>query len=144
MGNSNDAFDFDAQQLKPGKLVPLKLNMLPGAPVAWMEHLGDDNVGYWNDMIARANTLPAELGGAVQTVERRRENRVRNRDVLAKHSVRRLDAKRKDGTPATVADIPAFCKAVPDDVADMMFRFAQDADNWRDHAVAAAEAIAEK
>jgi hypothetical protein len=132
--------------LKSGKTVKLKLNMLPGAPTIHVEHLGENNAGYWTDLTARAGTGAAEIGTARggRTLEERQERRKRNRETLARHAVRQLDAKHDDGTPATNADIPEWCEAIPPDVVDMIFVFALDPENFREHSFAATADLAEK
>lgn len=122
--------------LRPGKLVPLVLNMLPGEPVVHLEHLGDENASYFDDAIAKANAK-AQAGKKGGRASRRQlaENRDKNRETLAKHSVRHLEARHSDGRAATDADIPEFMASVPPDVVDTMIVFAFDAENWRERSI---------
>ncbi len=131
--------------LKPGKTVPLILNMLPGEPVIHVEHLGDENTGFLNDAIAKANAKAA-LGTKGQKLSRAKldEMREKNRATLAKHSVRSLEAKHSDGRAATDKDIPEFVDALPADVVDIVVQFVNDAENFRDRMESKPEDLAEK
>ena len=142
-------FDFAASNLRPGKTVALKLNMLPGQPVIHVEHLGESNQTFWNDQIARANSrdavaaIVASKPGKI-TKKVIKERRKKDRETLAKHAVRDLEAKHSDGRPATRDDIPDFMDAIPDDVVDIIRDFAQDPENFRDRVEADPEDTAEK
>lgn len=131
---------FAGSALKTGKTVPLKLNMLPGSPVVHLEFLGETNTTFWNDQIARANAKDAVLaaitpGGTKVTKKLIRERRKKDRETLAKHAVRKLEAVHSDGTAATAADIPEFLDAMPDDVIDMLRAFVTDPENFRERAI---------
>jgi hypothetical protein len=124
------------------------LSILGAAPVLVVEHLGESNTQYWNDSIARAN---AE--GAVNGRRRRvqlsaakiREIRERNREIVAKYSVRATrgffhDYADRPGVPdpkrpATSADIADIVRALPDDVFDELFEFVQEPGNFRDQEI---------
>lgn len=138
------AFDFSSAHLKPGKTVPLVLNMLPGEPVVQIEHLGESNKSFFNDLIARANAkatvVPSKL-----TAKALKEARAKNREMIAKHAVRDLVATHDDGRKATKEDIPEFIAALPDDVIDLIREFASNPENFRDQTIEADPAdIAEK
>lgn len=138
---------YAAAGLRSGKTTALVLNMLPGwrdadgkmqYPVVHVEHLGETNQTFWNDQIARANSreaiaaVMAKPGKITKKVLSAR--RKKDREALAAHAVRRLEARHKDGTPATAADIPDFMEAIPDDVVDVIRDFAMDPENFREAA----------
>lgn len=126
----------------PGKTVPLVLDMLPGSPVLHVEHLGESNQQYWNDQIARANTAEARVGDrANQAITKRglKKRRDKDRETLAKFSVRDIEARHTDGTPATKEDIPDFLEACPDDVIDTIRDFVINPDNFRERGAAPAD-----
>lgn len=131
-----------AARPKPGKIVPLVLNMLPGSPTVHVEHLGETNAAYWQDAIARAEAEPAAVGR--RGITELRARRERNRGLLVKFAVRRLEAVHSDGTPATDADIPEFVEALPDDVVDTVWVFCSDVENFRERPLAAPEKLAGK
>lgn len=124
---------FKVAALKPGKTMPLVLDMLPGRPVVHLEHLGETNAPFWADQIARANARNA-IGSSKKKITKKdlRELRQKKRDVLAKHGIRKLEALHSDKTPATSADIPDFVEAIPDDVVDVVFDYASNPDNYRE------------
>ena len=145
-----DDFEYIAEQVvKPGKTVKFTLDMLQGPPshpeppVLHVEHLGEGNAPYWQDAIARAEakpTTPTDLMGAAGRLSRRE----RNRGLLAKFAIKKLEAFRRDGTPATEADIPRFMAKLPGDVVDLVWAFCQDAENFRERPLAAPDKLAEK
>lgn len=142
-------FDYSAAVLKPGKTIPVSLDMLPGKPAVQLEHLGDENVSWLNDQIAKAN---AKIAMAAFTDNKKKqlspkkieEARKLRRDILAKHAVRGLTAKHKDGTPATVSDIPMWCDAIPPDVVDKLWSIANDDELYRDVDEQDSKELAEK
>ena len=116
---------------KPGKLVSVVLDMLPGRPVVHLEHLGDTNESWTADQIARANSKTS-LGFGSRKASKKllREIVERKRQAIADHAIRDLEAKHSDGTLATKADIPAFTEALPPHVVEMIYDFASNANNW--------------
>lgn len=138
-------FDFEAAKLQPGKLVPIKLNMLPGHPVVWVEHLGETNKGYWNETLAMAGSGGAEAGSGKRTPETVKADIEKHRKSIERHAIRKLDAKHTDtGEAATQADIPEFCEAIPDDVVETVYWFSRDPENFRKHSFSNAADLAEK
>lgn len=125
---------FRKAELEPGHTVPMVLDMLPGEPVIHVEHLGETNSTYLDDEIARANAKPASAGGKGQqkiSKVKLAEIRTKRRATLAKHVIRKLEAKHSDGKPATVEDIPLFVDSIPGDVVDTIWNFANNAENFR-------------
>jgi hypothetical protein len=134
-----------AQVVQTGKTVQLPLTQLrgpKGAPVLHVEYLGETNTSYWLDVLSRAK---ADAATAHVTAGRRhdltpaemaarlRDQRAKKRDVVALHAVRDVENLfHDDGTPATKADIQDFVKALPDDVFDVVWMFAEDANNFRE------------
>lgn len=141
-------FDYSVAELKPGKTIPVVLDMLPGAPVIELEYLGETNVSYLNDQISQANAKLMSAGGTKNkqlTKKRIDENRAKRREILAKHAVRDLKAKHKDGMPATKADIPEFCNAIPADVVDTIWAMANNEELFRgEDSPSSASDVAEK
>ena len=126
---------LEAQAVPEAILVPVVLNQLKPAPTFWCEHLGESNKGFWNDALARAN-VTANVGAGKRTRitdAKVKEGRMRNRELVAKHSVRRLeDVFHDDGTPASAADIRDVVFAIPDDVFDELLEFVTNPNNFRD------------
>lgn len=142
------AFDqIRSARIIADKTVPLTLNMLPGRPTIHVVYLGETNVEFWNDSIAKANakTNAIDERGVKLSPQKFREARVRNRITVAKYAVKHLEAVHSDGKPATDADIPEFIDALPDDVFDIVKTFVSDAENFRERNIEGdAAAIAEK
>lgn len=133
------AFDFSKQELKAGKTVPLVLDMLPGKPIVHLEWLGETNATWMSDQIARANAKTATAAKKADpkiTKKGLDEIREKNRGFLAKHAVRRLEAKHNSGEnagkDATEADIPEFMAKIPGDVVDTIVEFCANQENFRD------------
>lgn len=126
------AFDYSSAALKPGKTIPLKLYMLPGEPVVHVEHLGETNASFWNDSIAKANGGERRVGGNALTKRAIASARRKNRATLAAHAIRKLDATHSDGKAATLADIPEFVDALPDDIVDFLRDYCTNQENFRD------------
>lgn len=141
MGFSN----ISKQRVLGDRVVPLVLNQLVGDPVLHVRYLGESNAPFWSDVIARANTSAA-LGQKRKDLsfELIAENRGRNREVVAKYAVAKLEgfmhdpAPDADGVmrakPATEADIPAVVASLPDDVFDSVLQFVSNPDHFRDYA----------
>lgn len=142
--------NLEIQAPKIGKTVQLVLNQLAGDPVLVVEHLGETNIAFWNDAIAKAQAK----AGASQAGSRKKitaddiaSMRVKNREILAKYSVRALENvfhDKPDGSPdperpATADDIPAVVTSLPNDVFDTVWRFVQDANNFRDDPIVTAD-----
>jgi hypothetical protein len=143
------AFDYSQFVLKTGKTVPFKVNMLPGEPVAHIEHLGESNASYLSDQIAQANAKTMAAAGVSQkkkllSKKALEELRDKRRDIISKHAVRDLVAKHSDGTPATKADIPMWVAALPPDIIDLIWDFANNAENFRDVIESEPKELAEK
>jgi hypothetical protein len=118
--------------LVPGKLVPLKLDMLPGSPVIWVEHLGEENATWINARVAAANAAMQSRGKKKVTVKDLKATTEERRQEIIDRAIRNLDAVHDNGTPATKTDIPMFGEALPPDVVDLVWAFAYNAANWRD------------
>jgi hypothetical protein len=121
-----------------GKTVELVLNQLDGDPVLTVEHLGETNITYWNDAVARAQAqgVTASAGrGKKVTPADIAAARERNRTTVATHSVRDIAKFFHDsGEAATKDDIAAIIAALPDDVFDSVLKFVSDPNNFRDDA----------
>lgn len=142
-------FDYSAAVLKPGRLIDISLDMLPGKVSVKLEHLGDENLSYLNDQIAKANAKLAIVASGDKktqlTLKKLEENRKLRRDILAKHAVRELTATHNNGTAATNDDIPAWVDAIPGDVVDKLWNFANNEELYRDVVVEPdSKALAEK
>ncbi len=73
------------------------------------------------------------------------EARARNRVILTKHCVRKLEALHDDGSVATDADIPMFVESLPADTIDKIREFATNAENFRERVLESdAKTLAEK
>ena len=140
------AFDhIKRSAIAPGKTVQLVLNMLPGSPVVHVEHVGETNVGFMNELLAKANGRHLATSSSSLSAKDRDDARARNRETLARHSIRHLEATHSDGTPATDTDIPDFVAALPDDVVDLIRDFVRDPNNFRERPIEGdPKAIAEK
>ncbi len=125
-----------AASLKAGKTVPLKLNQLPGDPIVHIEHLGETNASWWNDSVAQAGAKDAAPDAKAKvTLKTLAAARAKNRAVIAKHAIRKLEAIHDDGRKATDADIPEFVDALPDHVFDIVKNFALDHNNFMERAI---------
>ena len=135
--------NLEIQAPKIGKTVQLVLNQLAGEPVLIVEHLGETNITFWNDAIAKAQAKAGAAGSGGRkkiTADDIVQARAKNREVLAKHSVRGLENvfhDKPDGSldperPATIEDIPSVINALPNDVFDTVWKFVQDPNNFRD------------
>ena len=138
-------FDYKTSELAPGKLIEVTLEMLPGKPKIWLEHLGDTNETWVAAQITEANSKNHKLGRRSGKVTKKALAEVERkiRDDLAAHAVRKLEAVHKDGTPATTEDIPRWCDAIPIDIAHRLHDVARNPDVFRDP-VDDADAIAGK
>lgn len=137
------------QQLRAGKRVELVLNqllILGEHPSLLVEHLGESNIPFWNDSIARANTN-AQVGGRAQQITDADIKRARqlNRDTVAKFAVHgttgfyhdRADAPGVPDRdrPATEKDIRNIVFALPDEVFDSVLQFVMNPENFRDRPI---------
>lgn len=125
---------LEAQAVEPNRTVPLVLAQLKGEPILHVEHLGETNREFWNDALARANVQTNTASKRTRITDSKiKENRIKNRDLVAKYSVRALEKVfHDDGSPATIADIRDVVFALPDDVFDEVLRFVGDPNNFRD------------
>lgn len=126
---------LEAQTVEVAKTVPLVLNQLRGEPVLHVEHLGETNKPFWNDALARANaTAGISSGKRMKITDAKiRETRLKNRELVAKYSVRGLEnVFHDDGKPAGAEDIRDVVFALPDDVFDAVLGFVSDPNNFRD------------
>lgn len=140
------AFNYAAAELAPGKTITVRLDQLPGKPVVQLEHLGETNRTWLDDQLAKANTQQASKSSKARgKVSKRKlaESLAAARDLLAAHSVRDLVAKHADGKPATTADIPDWCAAIPADIVWLLVEIAADPESFRE-AFDDVDAIAEK
>ncbi len=137
---------FKKAVLMPGKTVPLRLNMLQGEPVLHVEHIGDENVSYVDDIIAKAHaTKQVGVRGKKLSRKMLAESMVENRRIVAAHAVRHVEALHSDGRAATDADIPELVASLPDDVITTIYNFASDAENFRERPIEGdAKELAEK
>lgn len=126
---------LEAQAVPKSKTVPLVLDQLRGNPVLHVEWLGDTNIEFWNDAIAKANAQAGMSGGGKRKISDAmiRENRLKNRDIVATHSVRKLEnIKHDDGTLAGLEDIRDVVFSLPDDVFDSVWSFVNNPNNFRE------------
>ena len=140
-------FDYKAAEVKPGKTVKLVLDMLPGAPAVHLEHLGESNKSYWSESVAKANSGEIHAGTRpkVITAKAIADRRVRDRELLRKHVIRKLEAKHADGSDATLDDVGEWLEAIPAYVLDMLVEYAVNPANFGDAPVATdVDATAEK
>lgn len=140
-------FDFSSAMVTPGRTIPVILNMLPGSPVIHVECFGPDNKSYMASVLAAANAkAPVKVGRGEKvkvTADTFAETLAEERKDLH-HAIRRIEAKRKDGTDATDADIPAFIAALPPDVVHRVHAIANNLENFRDGQFADPKELAEK
>lgn len=130
------AFGKISQQLvSTGHTVELVLNQIEGEPVLVVEHLGESNTEFWNDALAKAGVEANELGRKKPTAQAVKAARLKNREIIAKYSVRGLkNVFHDDGAPATMADVPDVINALPDDVFDSVLAFVRNPENFRTRA----------
>lgn len=134
-----------------GKTVPYALlglrNPDGSHPIVHLEHLGEGNRPFWLEMLAAAQAeLPPPTKSPAELDKRRRDTRAENREIVIRHSARRLENVIKDdGTVATDADLPLFIRAIPDADFDDMLAFAKRDAPYREYAIAESpKALAEK
>ncbi len=129
---------LEAQAIPEALVIPVVLHDLKPSPTLWVEHMGETNKGFWQDALARAN-VAASVGAGKRTRitdAKVKEARLKNRELVAKHSVRRMEnVFHDDGTPAKAEDIRDFVFALPDDVFDKLLEFVSDPNNFRDEPI---------
>jgi hypothetical protein len=141
--------------LKPGKTIPVILNMFPGSPTLHCEHLGNENYGFINDMMRGSGAEGVKVGATSRSPEALGRVRTANREIVAKHSVRRIEGFYYDDAdgnpdlskpvPSTLAAIAEVINALPDDVFDMLLAVVSDSERYRDVPItASADDIAKK
>lgn len=128
--------NLEVQKVPHNKVVALVLNQLKGDPVLHVMHLGEANAEFWNDALAKANTRAIAAGGAKRTQftpQMVRDAREKNREIVSKYAVKDVEnIKDDDGNPATIADIPAIIRSLPDEVFDSVLAFVSNAENFRE------------
>jgi hypothetical protein len=142
-------FDFTAAHTTPGQLVPMELNMLPGKPTVHLEYLGPDNATWIAEQVAKANAVVKKPLAIGRSSERPKFTAADITDIselraLLHHAIRKLDAVRTDGKPATAADIPDFIEAIPPDVVRRIHAVADNVENFRNAQFGNPKEIAEK
>jgi hypothetical protein len=129
------------QAPQQGKTVPftLPLRAKNGPMVLHVEHLGDTNVAYYHEMISeiqRSGVMPAQRRRDLTPPAIHQaliDARKRKRETVIRHCVRSIEnVWHDDGSEATHDDIPALIWALPDDVFDDVWKFAEDPSNFRD------------
>lgn len=142
----SDFSNYEMARIVPGKTARIVLNMLPGSPAAHVEHLGESNVAYYNEMLADSAAAGAAVGSRKRSAKERKEVIDKRRVTLARHAVRKLEAKFSDGTPApsTPDVIEKWLNALPEDVVTKLYLFALDEDNFREHSFTNVADVAEK
>lgn len=154
---------FTAARIVAGKIIPVVLNQLPGAPVVGLEHIGDGNATFVADQIAKAGTDEALHPGAIlasaaavrarradtrgkaDDEREQREQIARFRELVLRHGVRQLvDVKHSDGAKATDADIPEFVTSLPDDVVVDLALICFNKEHWRERPEADVATVAGK
>lgn len=139
--------NIEQQALQVGKVVPLVLNQLVGDPVLMVAHLGETNVEFWNDAIARAEAkaTAGQRSTFRITTSTVKDARRKNREIVAKYAVKGLEGfSHDDGRPADLSDIPAIVDALPDEVFDSVLAFCQNPENFRDRQLGDPKVIAGK
>jgi hypothetical protein len=128
-------------------LVLLGITQLGKHPVLVVEHLGESNVEFWNDAIAKANAEQNKAGkrkqGGAMSAAKIAQARQLNRETLIRHCVRDVRGFYHDNDkgvpdaskPASKADIAAIIHALPDDVIDDVLVWVLDANNFRDEEI---------
>lgn len=143
MGFKN--FQLQTPQGKTVRYTLAQLRAPQGCPVLVVEHLGETNSGYWLDALSRAKaesaTALATAGikkeiSATEMDRRIKEARAAKRETVALHAIRDVENLfHDDGSAATKADIFDLVMALPDDVFDDVWRFAENANNFRESAI---------
>lgn len=143
---------YEKAKIVSGRTVPYVMNMLPGEPVVHVEWIGDTNRTWVNHLMAEARAGEKGIKAVsdrefakLADPEQRKKNREENRKLLAKHSIRKLEAFHSDGRAATDDDIPLWVQSIPDDCVDKIVVFVLNAENFREHVIeSTASALAEK
>lgn len=139
--------NISAQTLRPGKTIEVVLNQLTNHlgdhPVLIIEHLGETNAAFWNEVILDAGkSVHAAAATAIMSKEEIAKNRIENRETLAKHSVRGHrgffhDLPDQPGVedpsrPAGADDTRDLVFALPDDVIQSILAIAKNEQNFRE------------
>lgn len=116
-----DFSNYEKQAPRSGQTVPYEVTELKNPdgthPIVHIEHIGDSNETFVEEMLARA--------GADEVDETHAAKLATARDRVIRHAARRLERVFfSDGTQATDADIPGFVRALPVRAFDRMARFA--------------------
>lgn len=145
---------YKSQAPKVGKTFKHVLRGLRNAdgshPAVHIEHLGEENKPYWLELLAKmkadAQAAVASSATPAEMAKDMGEERAQNREILLRHSARRIEnVFHDDGAAATDADIAAFVRSIPDGDFDVLFRAAQNPNNFRDYPITGdPAAIAEK
>lgn len=149
---------YGAAQVTAGKTVPLALtffNPHPMAsghhPVLDVEHIGDTNEAFLNDMIARSNAR-VQIGEDTSKLSKKKLSDImeKNRDTLIKYSVKgmryvykkggtlAIDGKPKPGddpeapTCRDTDQLAAFIRSWSQDVVHKVWTFVTNAENYRE------------
>lgn len=131
-----DFSNYAKQGPQPGKTVPYALERLRNPdgthPIVHLEHLGEENRPFWLEMLAEAQAeMPAPTKNPAEIDKRRRDNRAANREIVIRHSARRLEnVVKDDGALATDADLSHFIRAIPDGDFDELLAFVKRAHNF--------------
>lgn len=136
---------YARQAPQPGKTVPHTLTGLRNPdgshPIVHLEHLGEENRPFWLEALERAQAeSPPPTKSPAELAKRRADNRAENREIVIRHSARKLEnVLRDDGTPASDADLPLFIRCIPDDDFDDLLAAAKRDTEYRGDPTALAE-----
>lgn len=130
---------YSKQAPQAGKTQPYTLTGLRNpdgtSPIVHVEHLGEENKPFWLEMLATASADNQPLAKSPAEMDkRRRDNRAESREIVIRHSARKLEnVVKDDGTYATDADLPLFIRAIPDGDFDDLLVFAKRDDTFREY-----------
>jgi len=130
---------YAKQGPQQGKTVPwvlLGLRNPDGShPIVHLEHLGEENRPFWLEMLEQAQAeQPPHTKSPAEIDKRRRDARAENREIVIRHSARRLEnVVRDDGALATDAEIALFIRSIPDGDFDDLLAFAKLGAPYREY-----------
>lgn len=129
-----------------GRLIPIKMNMYPGAPTLHVEFLGESNSSLMNESARQTEedaTVHAIMQRGPRTAEERERVREKNRLTLSKHGVRKIEGHwyydGPDGGPDVNQPIPSNAEGIHDIVyaldkyaLEYVLTLATNVENYRD------------
>lgn len=147
--------------VREGKLVAVKMNMYPPTrmpdgtlvePIVWLEHIGHTNQGFMLEQLADAGkkedaiaAIRARVNNARRTLADIEKTFDDDRELLLRHSVRRIDGwfyDGDDGGPDPLSPVPSTPEGIRNVVdawdtsaINLALRIAINAENYREAAV---------